>query len=155
MYTWCCAHVSLLGCHGLPSHHMCWVMEKLRNSTQDALRSFTKHYSESLNLSPLLLARTNSLSPQQHFVRLQEAFLVGLLVTIADSVFLSTLKLLTSAHTVFSNVFQTSSSVHSHETRIYFTVSWWIFNIICLVLYVLTSLIPQLYFVTVALSIVS
>ena len=38
----------------------------------------------------------------QRFVRLQEAFSVGMLVTIAVSVFLSTLKLLTSSHTVRS-----------------------------------------------------
>ena len=56
-------------------------MEKLRNSTQDALCSLTNHYSESLSLSPRLLARGNSLAPQQRFIRLQEAFSVGMLVT--------------------------------------------------------------------------
>ena len=77
-------------------------MEKLRNSTQDALCSLTKHYSGRLNLLPLLLARANSLAPQQRFVRLQEAFLVGMLVSIAVGAFLFTLKLLTSLHTVRS-----------------------------------------------------
>jgi len=52
--------------------------------------------------SSSLLARANGLAPQQRFVRFQEALSVGMLVTIAVSVFLSTFKLLSSAHTVRS-----------------------------------------------------
>ena len=52
--------------------------------------------------SSSLLARANGLAPQQRFVRFQEALSVGMLVTIAVSVFLSTFKLLSSVHTVRS-----------------------------------------------------
>jgi len=212
----------LLGCHGLLSHDMCWVFSarKWKNCAIVPKMPCTVWQNILLKAwvfrSSSLLARANGLAPQQRFVRFQEAFSVGMLVTIAVSVFLSTFKLLSSAPTVrswptlkevierfgkirftkskrtskqnqrtpkkhqktiqtqkwtclfyesifecFSNVLRAQDKCLTarprqrnwlastvHETRIYFTVSWWI-SILFVLSYVLTSLIPQLYFVTV------